>query len=346
MRTVLLNLEDQRINYSGRIDFTNPEAPEFIFPSSAVEFRFIAKELSFTIENRNDYYRNYIGVVLDGNMEKYEIAKEGWTTIEVLKGEDAKEHSIQICKIMDSCHVFSMQKIELDDEARLLEFENKKTRKIEFYGDSITAGEITEAEDYVGQEDPEHDGQYSNVWYAYSAMTARKLNAEIHNIAQGGIALLANTGWYQGPNYYCMEEMWDQVHYSRALGKDTKWDFSKYTPDVVVVAIGQNDSNPEDYMAERYDSEQSKNWRRHYKEFIQKIRKMYPQAAIVLQTTLMFHHENWDLSIEEVCRELNDDKIKYFKYRRNGKGTPGHLRICESEEMATELAEYIEKSFY
>lgn len=29
-------------------------------------------------------------------------------------------------------------------------------------------------------------------------------------------------------------------------------------------------------------------------------------------------------------------------FRRNGRGTPGHLRIPEAEEMAEELAAYME----
>lgn len=34
--------------------------------------------------------------------------------------------------------------------------------------------------------------------------------------------------------------------------------FSRYIPHVVVVAIGQNDNHPVDYMAEDYDSENPK----------------------------------------------------------------------------------------
>lgn len=47
------------------------------------------------------------------------------------------------------------------------------------------AGEVSEAVDYVEKEDPEHNGEYSNSWYSYSWMTARKLGAQIHDIAQG-----------------------------------------------------------------------------------------------------------------------------------------------------------------
>ena len=44
----------------------------------------------------------------------------------------------------------------------------------------------------------------------------------------------------------------------------------------------------------------------------------------------------------EVCRKIQDEKIRHFMFRRNGKGTPGHLRIPEAEEMAEELSAYIE----
>jgi len=39
---------------------------------------------------------------------------------------------------------------------------------------------------------------------------------------------------------------------------------------------------------------------------------------------------------------MNDKMITHYVYGRNGFGTPGHLRIPEACEMATELAEYIE----
>ncbi len=70
---------------------------------------------------------------------------------------------------------------------------------IEVYGFFLfPAGEVSEAVDHVGQKDPEHNGGYSNSWYSYAWMTARKLNAQIHDIAQGGIALMNGTGCFSG----------------------------------------------------------------------------------------------------------------------------------------------------
>src|SRR5699024_12424939 len=93
-------------------------------------------------------------------------------------------------------------------------YPERPRRRIEVYGDSVSAGEVSEAVDYVGKPDPEHNGQYSNSWYSYAWMTAWKLGAEIHDIAQGGIALLDGTGWFNAPDYVGMETAWDKIHYN------------------------------------------------------------------------------------------------------------------------------------
>ena len=174
-------------------------------------------------------------------------------------------------------------------------------------------------------------------------MTARRLNAQIHDVAQGGIALRDHTGWFYEPEAIGMETAWNKIHYNPLFGNATEWDFSKYTPQVVIVAIGQNDNHPNDYMKEDYNSERSKQWREHYKAFIQGLKKQYPEAKIVCCTTLLCHDASWDRSIGEVVKELDHPDITQCLFTRNGKGTPGHLRIPEAEEMSQELAAYIEK---
>jgi hypothetical protein len=173
-------------------------------------------------------------------------------------------------------------------------------------------------------------------------MTARKLGAQIHDIAQGGVALLPGTGWFSEPDYIGMVDIFDKIQYNVPAEERQPWDFSLYRPQVVIVAIGQNDNHPVDYMAEDYLCEKAVYWRKSYKEFIEKLRSIYPRATIILATTILEHHENWDKSIDAVCSELQDEKIHHFLYSRNGKGTPGHIRIPEAEAMADELASYIE----
>lgn len=335
-------LDRREFSYSGRIDMKNPEKPEFIFPASSVRFRFIGKKAVVIIPNRCCYWKNVVGAIVDGVQKRFDLKNESQTEILLLEEQEDTEHDILLFKRMDGCHEFILEELELSEGSILLPAPERPRRKIEVYGDSVSAGEVSEALDYIGKEDPEHNGEFSNSWYSYAWITARKLCAEIHDIAQGGIALMDKTGWFHAPDYIGMETMWDKIHYNPELGKAAPWDFSRYTPQVVVVAIGQNDSNPEDYMKNDYDGEKAKLWRTRYKAFLEGLRAQYPGAHVVCCTTLLNHNGNWDQAIGKVCQELGDEKITHYMFHRNGRGTPGHLRIPEAEEMAEELASYIE----
>ena len=336
-------LDKKELIYSGRIDRRNPRKPEFIFPASSVCFRFLASKAALTIENRNVYWDNYVGAIVDGKQKKWLLNKEGQTQIALVDEKETGEHEILVFKRQDGCHEMVLCSLKLSEGSRLLSPPSVPKRKIEVYGDSVSAGEVSEAERYLGKEDPPHNGEYSNSWYSFGWMTARKLNAQIHDIAQGGIALMDKTGWFLEPNATGMESVWDKVHYVSELGKSTLWDFSQYTPDVVIVAVGQNDSHPYDYMKEDFYGEKAALWRERYRNFLDNLRKKYPQAKIICCTTLLCHDKAWDASIEQVCRQLADERISHYMFQRNGGGTPGHLRVKEAEEMANELTVYIKK---
>lgn len=268
------------------------------------------------------------------------LPEQGEATVEV-SADLPGIHEILLFKRQDSCHELTFLGFELE-EGEILNLPQQSKRRIEVYGDSVSAGEVSEAVDYTGKQDPEHNGEYSNSWYSYAWMTARKLGAEIHDIAQGGIALMDNTGWFYEPNSLGMESVWNKVHYNPLFGEATEWDFNRYVPQLVIVAIGQNDSHPEDYMKEDYNGSRSREWREQYKKFLKKLRSVYPEVYIICITTLLEHDMAWDKSIGQAVQEMEDKKITQYIFQRNGCGTPGHLRISEAEEMSEELADYIE----
>ena len=254
-------------------------------------------------------------------------------------------HEVIFFKRQDSADYVTIHGFELEDGAELAanEAEKNKKLKIEVYGDSVSCGEVSEAVDYVGKADPVHNGEFSNSWYSYAWMTARKLNAKLHNISQGGIALLDGTGYFGAPGYIGVESCYDKIQYFPGLGEVKQWDFSRYTPDVVVVAIGQNDAHPDNYMPEDYDGAKAKRWRERYEWFIRRLMQLYPEAKIVLATTILMHDAAWDRAIDDVCRRIASGRVHHFFYKRNGAGTPGHIRIPEAQEMSEELAACIQK---
>ena len=225
------------------------------------------------------------------------------------------EHHVLFFKRQDSCHEMHILGFEIEDGAELLELPDAPTRKIEVYGDSVSAGEVTEAVDYTGKSDPEH---------------------------QGGIALMDGQGWFHEPEQVGMESAWNKIRFNKTFGELTEWDFNQYTPQVVIVAIGQNDNHPFDYMSEDYMCEKAILWREHYTKLLKNLRQVYPKASIVCCTTLLEHDSSWDKAIDDVVVSMGDSKISHCIFKRNGAATPGHLRIPETYEMARELADYIE----
>ena len=337
-----INPDNKKIRYSGRIDWRNPKEPIWVYPCTSAEFKFTGKYLKIFLKNKNEYWQNYLGCILDGVQLCYYLDNKKENEIEIRVPENENgEHHVLFFKRQDSCHEMHILGFEIEDGAKLLELPDAQTRKIEVYGDSVSAGEVTEAVDYTGKTDPEHQGGYSNSWYSYAWMTARKLGAELHDTSQGGIALLDGTGWFGAPAYYGVESCYDKLAYNPDLGEVKKWDFSRYTPQVVVVAIGQNDNHPVDYMASDPECSAAEHWRKRYREFIETLMKRYPKAQIILTTTILKHQPNWDASIGTVCGQIASERVHHFLYRRNGSGTPGHIRIPEAEEMSEELASYI-----
>ncbi|MCM1257026.1 MAG: GDSL-type esterase/lipase family protein [Roseburia sp.] len=334
--------EHELLQYCGRIDFDDPKAPLLVFPCSFVRMRFTGNELCVRLENRRAYWDNYMGYILDGEQGRFLLPLEEKCCIDIQVKKEQKEHEILLFKRMDACHVVRFLGFSIGEGESVLSLPPLPSRKIEVYGDSVSAGEVSEAVDFAGKEDPEHNGEYSNSWHSYAWITARKLNARIHDIAQGGIALMDGTGWFCEPDYMGMESVYDKICYRPDLGEVKKWDFSRYRPQVVVIAIGQNDSHPVDFMKENPGGEMAVKWKTRYKGFVEKIRGIYPKAVIILATTVLNHAKEWDEAIGEAAADLKDDKVYHFLYKKNGCGTPGHIRIPEAEEMAEELAGFIE----
>lgn len=339
---MIVKADHPMLQYSGRIDRSSIEAPVLVYPCSYIKMKFSGTCVSAVVENHKAYFGSYLGYFIDGEQGCVKLSESGREAVMLADGLSDGVHEVMLFKRMDGCHTFTFYGFEIEDGARLCEVEPKPARRIEVYGDSVSAGEVSEAIDCVGQPDPEHDGEYSNSYYSYAWMTARRLGAEIHDIAQGGVALLDGTGWFAEPDYMGMESIYDKIRYYPESTELVKWDFDAYRPHVVIVAIGQNDANPDNYMALDYKGEKAERWRNAYRAFLEKLREIYPEAEIILTTTILEHDANWDRAIGEVCDGLGDARIHHFLYSRNGTGTPGHIRIPEAEQMAEELAGFIE----
>ena len=222
-----INPDNKKIRYSGRIDWRNPKEPIWVYPCTSAEFKFTGRYLKIFLKNKNEYWQNYLGCILDGVQSCYYLDNEKENEIEIRVPENENgEHHVLFFKRQDSCHEMHILGFEIEDGAKLLELPDAPTKKIEVYGDSVSAGEVTEAVDYTGKTDPEHQGGYSNSWYSYAWMTARMLNAQIHDIAQGGIAL-------KDVEYQVTELTTQLIQKSEAM-----WAYASYEPEQEIEEAG------------------------------------------------------------------------------------------------------------
>ncbi len=329
---------DPALEYTGRIDFENIARPMFIWAGSNVKTRFTGSSISVTLRNIPFNCDTHFGVLVDGVFKKIFFKEtdedELYTLAENLP---VGEHTFELIKTMAGQEYFELCALETDGE--LLNPDSEYKLNIEVYGDSVSAGEVVEALYYEGQTDPEgHANKFDNAYFAYPQILGRMLNARVHDIAQGGIALFDGTGWFCAENLTGMESVYDKLAYTPYYTRKT-WDFSRFTPDFVIFAIGQNDNHPDPDCIKRPDYRRK--WKDKYIEILQDLMGKYPDARFILTLTVLNHEAVWDEVLDEVCTEVNSERVLRFKFSRNAAATCGHPRATEQAEMAAELAEFI-----
>lgn len=335
----LITADDKCFQYMGRIDFDNPARPVLVWPATTVDTIFTGTSAAVLLKTDNLQDHCYFCAIVDGIQQTIELRDYGEDVMYVLaEGLEDKPHTLRLVKKMAAAYYAEFVGIVVDKDAQLSNPQKKYDYKIEVYGDSVSAGEVTEAIFYEGQSDPPHHSQYDNATFSYPYKLAQRLNAQLHDCAQGGIAILDGTGYFCSDQLTGMLSCYDKIQYSPY--RPTKpWDFSRYTPDCVIIALGQNDHNPE---PERIKTpEYRRFWKDSYKSMLCDLMGKYPEAKFVLILTILGHDPTWDDALDEITQEVGSDRVTHFRFRRTGCGTCGHPRATEQEEMAEELYRYL-----
>jgi len=139
----------------------------------------------------------------------------------------------------------------------------KYTRRIEFIGDSITCGYGIEGK----TPDCSFSADTEDEYFSYAGITGRNLSAEQITTSWSGIGVYRD---YEGTT---TEQM--PVKYERALPEVTtsKWDFTQWKADVVVINLGTNDFAKGDPAA---------NYITAMTSFVKQVRGHYAKAEIFL----------------------------------------------------------------
>lgn len=258
----------EHFSYGGRIDFANPQQPELSWPASRIDFRFHGTSVAVTLDD--DTGNNFYGAFVNGSWEAPVVLdlEKGKKQYLIAEGLEDREHRITLVKRTEGEEgATRFMGVTLNDGARLLAAPAPSGRRIEIIGDSITSGMGNMAPLTGG------DGDLAdkNAFMSYGAIAARELDAEYRSISQSGIGIMISWFGFTMPDFY------DQL--SAVGDNNTRWDFSLWAPDVVVINLFQNDSwlvekrlDPVPDSAARVQA---------YYDFLEVIHKRYPKALIV-----------------------------------------------------------------
>lgn len=299
--------------------------PAFDWPNSGFRFTFRGNAVILSFAELKKPYTFYVRVRVDNINQRFALSTGNEKII--IEGLKSGRHTLELIKITEGEEriVFTGAEI-FGTTPTLLPTPAATGMKIEFLGDSLTAGygnlaPATEKLFYTFQQDSTR---------AYAYICASKLGADAHYECISGKGVYFNCNGvkdYEIPTFF--------THASRETREP--WDFSVWTPDVVVINAGTNDYcgkvEPENFITAAVD-------------FLQLVRSKYPTALIIwaygmTQTTAT-------TAIKEAVNRFGDDNTRFLKLRSmydyvGEIGGNGHPNEKAHKRVGMMLAKYIEQ---
>lgn len=335
---IVVDYTNPNIAYEGRIDTAGTGAADLYWSATSIKINFKGKSISALMKDERG--KNYYNIILDGDsifVLQPDTAKHYY---QLASGLSDGKHTVEIFKRTEwDRGKTSFYGFKIEGDAELLARPPHKKRKIEFYGNSITAGYAVD--DFSGQD--RSDSIFTNNYLSYSTLVAHHYDAEYYCICKSGIGIMIS--WFP---------MIESNIYNKINPEDptSLWDFSKYTPDLVVINLFQNDS----WLVNMPDRAEFKtNFGKKpptdkyiiksYKDFVSSIREVYPKAQIICILGSMDATQEgskWPGYVTEAVKEMNDPEI--YTHFIPFKNTPGHPSVKEQEEMAKNLIKFIDEN--
>ena len=313
-----INLFSRTYETDGAVHFDNP--------ATGFEVSFTGESLTadVTVEGAlPGTYENdvYVCIYVDGQTKsnRVRIGTDGTVTLAEGLGEGI--HTVRVIKSSEvSCGAYVLHSL---DAPQFLRAQEKSDLKIEFIGDSITAGygDLAQGGDRTTEN--------SDACSAYAYLTAQTLGADFSVVAYSGISVKAYM--YETVNMVDMH-----TYYS--LRNKTPYPYDADT-DIVVLNLGTNDAS---YINDK-DPSYGSQFRTDYGEFVAHLRDIYPKAHILCIYGMMGKNSTVNRGIKNAVEALGDEKIVYLdNYKKNDGGAKGHPAKFAHTQYAKQLSEYIQ----
>lgn len=337
----------------------------FNFSSSGFEVTFRGTTLEaclYTTNANNDTNRPYLAVCVDhdydpehatpiqltsgvhSNSERYENGYFIHEHVVLAHDLENTTHTIRVYK-RSECLISKVGVKSVSTDGEILPVEAKSLDlKMEFYGDSVTCGYAIESDNYYER----FCSRTENSTKTYANYCANILNSDVSHISCGGYPMYKSL-YSEGCSPDSIPEMVSlaDVEY-QTINRHT-WDNSQYIPDVVVIALGANDGSK--LIGKWGDSDYVNSfvteYKKTYKEFINKLFTLYPDALIVVSDEILPIADVFEDAMDQIVEEFNSTKViratytAYYDAKDRTMPGEGHPNKEMNQIAGRQLAELI-----
>jgi hypothetical protein len=324
----LVGPRDPALSILGRVDWGIPESPVFIWQGTEARLRLSGGRIGARFANA--WGPNCYNLIVDGQERSFRLA-EGGAHDYLLDGflpEGSHEVSLWKRSEAYSSHAAFLGFLA-DPDARLGPLLPERPLRMEFFGDSITAGACNEDPG----EDQYLDPYTHDAYLSYGAIAARELGADYVGTAVSGVGLCYS--W----NPRLMPGIWDRL-YPEADSRP--YAFSGRKPDVAVIALGQNDHGYPLSVGKPFPDD----FAQRYIGLGRSIRSVYPEAYIVCAIGGMTaYRESPELrdAFGQAVSELKrgDGRVLSIVFKAASRA---HPRVAVHRKLADELESFLRKN--
>jgi hypothetical protein len=323
------------IEYTGRIDFSNPKAPKFSYSGVSIRASFTGSSISVLLNDEGN--QNYYYALVDGEIVSRLQTFAGLKTYFIKEEMKDTIHEVEIFKLTE----LTFGKTQfcgfiIDKGYSAVDIVNKRTRLIEFIGNSITCGYGNEGVN-GGTFGPTTENHY----LTYAGLTSRSFKSRHLAECRSGIGIYRN---YDGPVTGSTDIM--PINYKRIFlyDENPKYKFAE-KPDLICIDLGTNDFSTNKGDSAHYVS--------NYIKFIDSLHVWNKQADILcligpmMSGSDLVKIKRYIKFVVDSTNKKGNGNASFFEMSQQtgdmGIGIDYHPTVAQHIRNGIELTNYISK---
>jgi len=307
----LIPADNPAINYYGRFDVTDPKAPRFNWSGSTIEFQVKG---TATVGMELTDGAGYYDIEIDGKVQSTPVHADSWSSAKYtcVSSLSSNSHVIRIVRRNEPYWaIATFSGIYLSDGGTIVPME-KPVRKMEFCGDSWTAGYFIE--NCADQQ------ANTNVNKSWARLTSKAFKAQDIILAESGIGLMKSMGGKTN-----LAEKYACTFDTMGGAATPLWDFSTWKPDIVSIFLGINDkssgASDNDYSTAVHS-------------FVTAIRRNYPNTPVLFIAYKGCMDQATESAVAEETTSLGHKEVYFYRCEKQVNGCSWHPDTVDAREIA------------